>query len=108
VVQFHRKGWRIGAESRNPASFPKPSTLAAQASARMVIEIGKDCRVIVDVDAAALARGAALIQLRLSSRYRPIERWLVAFVVLLAKLPQVSVDKLSRKLRFLHDTPPVP
>jgi transposase len=43
---------------------PMPSTPAAPASGRMVIEIGKDCRVIVDagVDAAALARVLAILE----------------------------------------------
>ena len=52
-----------------PAMFvadPTPSTPAAPASGRMVIEIGKDCRVIVDVgvDAAALARVLAILERR--------------------------------------------
>jgi transposase len=52
-----------------PAMFvadPTPSTAAAPASGRMVIEIGKDCRVIVDagVDAAALARVLATLERR--------------------------------------------
>jgi transposase len=45
---------------------PAPSALAAPASGRMVIEIGKDRRVIVDagVDAAALARVLAILERR--------------------------------------------
>ena len=45
---------------------PMPSTPAAPASGRMVIEIGKDCRVIVDagVDAAALGRVLAILERR--------------------------------------------
>ena len=45
---------------------PMPSTPAAPAGGRMVIEIGKDCRVIVDagVDAAALARVLAILERR--------------------------------------------
>ena len=45
---------------------PMPSTPAAPASGRMVIEIGKDCRVIVDagVDAAALGRVLAVLERR--------------------------------------------
>ena len=48
-----------------PAMFvadPTPSTPAAPASGRMVIEIGKNCRVIVD--AAALARVLAILERR--------------------------------------------
>ena len=43
---------------------PAPSALAVPASGRMVIEIGKDRRVIVDagVDAAALARVLAILE----------------------------------------------
>ena len=45
---------------------PVPSAPAAPASGRMVIEIGKDRRVIVDagVDAAALARVLAILERR--------------------------------------------
>jgi transposase len=45
---------------------PAPSALAVTASGRMVIEIGKDRRVIVDagVDAAALARVLAILERR--------------------------------------------
>ena len=45
---------------------PAPSALAVPASGRMVIEIGKDRRVIVDagVDAAALARVLAILERR--------------------------------------------
>ena len=52
-----------------PAMFiadPTPSTPAAPVSGRLVIEIGKDRRVIVDagVDAAALARVLAILERR--------------------------------------------
>ena len=64
---------RDGAERQKsgfvPAMFvaaPTPSTPAAPASGRMVIEIGKDCRVIVDagVDAAALERVFRVLERR--------------------------------------------
>jgi transposase len=45
---------------------PAPSAPAVPARGRMVIEIGRDCRVIVDagVDAAALARVLAILERR--------------------------------------------
>ena len=48
------------------AEIQSPSTPARRASGRMVIEIGKDRRVIVDagVDAAALARVLAILERR--------------------------------------------
>ncbi len=48
------------------AAEPVPAAPSAPATSRMVIEIGKDCRVIVDagVDAAALARVLAILERR--------------------------------------------
>ena len=60
------RGRRSGFVPAMVVADPMPSTPAAPASGRMVIEIGKDRRVIVDagVDAAALARVLAILERR--------------------------------------------
>jgi transposase len=59
-------GQRFGFVPAMVVADPIPSTPAAPASGHMVIEIGKDRRVIVDagVDAAALARVLAILERR--------------------------------------------
>ena len=59
-------GQRSGFVPAMAAADPVALTPATPANGRMVIEIGKDCRVIVDagVDAAALARVLAILERR--------------------------------------------
>ena len=57
-------GQRFGFVPAMVVADPIPSTPAAPASGHMVIEIGKDRRVIVDVDAAALAGVLAILERR--------------------------------------------
>ena len=59
-------GHRSGFVPAMVVADPMPSTLATPTNGHMVIEIGKDRRVIVDagVDAAALARVLAILERR--------------------------------------------
>ena len=54
------------AQAMVAAAEPVPAEPSAPATSRMVIEIGKDCRIIVDagVDAVALARVLAILERR--------------------------------------------
>ena len=70
TIVLRGAGWRRGAEIRlcggDGAADPIALTPATPANGRMVIEIGKSRRVIVDagVDAAALARVLAILERR--------------------------------------------